>query len=261
MTKQSLVHRTAIIGKKVKLGKGVSVGPYAVIDGEVAIGEGTRLEAGVQVLDGVTIGKQCRIFQGAVIGQVPQDLKYSGEKTEVVIGDNNIVREYVTINLATKEKGATRIGNNNLIMAYSHIAHDCTIGNDNILANNATLAGFVEISHRVVIGGIVAVHQYCRIGELSIVGGCSKVVQDIPPFSLCDGHPAAVRGVNLIGLKRAHFSTEGIAALKKTFNILFFQGHPFSTAREKLAQERLVQLNSVKALLDFLSSSKRGIAR
>jgi UDP-N-acetylglucosamine acyltransferase len=256
-----MIHRSAIISRKARLGKNVSVGPYAIIEAGAIIGENTRLEGAVQILNSTTIGKNCRIFQGAIIGQIPQDLKYRGEDTGVVIGDNNVIREYVTVNLATKARGVTRIGDNNLIMAYSHVAHDCVIGNENILANNATLAGFVEISRKVVIGGLAAVHQYCRVGEFSIIGGCSKVVQDIPPFSMCDGHPAEVKGINLTGLKRARFSHNEIRGLKKAFAIVFFQGHPFSTARERLVREKLVQLPSVKKLVDFLSSSKRGIAR
>lgn len=259
--KQTLIHKTAIIGKKVQLGKNVQVGPYAIIEGDVIIGDDTVIEAGAHIVNTTTIGKNCKIFQGAVIGQIPQDLKYKGEKTAVIIGDNNSIREYVTVNLATAEKGETTIGNNNLIMAYSHVAHDCTIGNDNVLANVATLAGFVQISNRVVIGGLVAVHQYCRIGDGAIIGGCSKVVQDIPPYAMADGHPALVRGLNLVGLKRAQVCREEIMALKKAFTISFFKGHPISQAIDELHRSKLSSFDSIKKLITFLSSSKRGIAR
>jgi UDP-N-acetylglucosamine acyltransferase len=207
-----------------------------------------------------TIGKKCRIFTGAVVGSIPQDLKFKDEKSFLKIGDNNIIREYTTLNLGTGEGGLTQVGNNNLLMAYSHVAHDCTIGNDCIIANCGTLAGHVTIGDRAVVGGLVAIHQFVRMGKLSIVGGCSKVVQDIPPFSTCDGHPTKVYGVNLIGLKRAELSEESIDGLKKAFKILFRLGLTISHAIERV-QKEIPPSPEITHLVQFIQTSERGICR
>lgn len=254
------IHPTAIVHPEAQLDEDVEIGPYAVIDKNVKIGKSTCIEGFAQILGYTQIGKNCHIFPYAVIGSIPQDLKYKGEKSFVVIGDNNTIREFVTINPGTEKDSSTIVGNNNLIMAYSHIAHNCKIGNNNILANVATLAGHVEIEDRVVIGGLVAIHQFCRIGSFSIIGGCSKVVQDIPPYSLCDGHPAKVRGINIVGLKRAGFSKEKIEIIRKAYKIIFFENHTFSVARQIILKE-LPSLEEINKLLDFISSSRRGIAR
>jgi UDP-N-acetylglucosamine acyltransferase len=254
------IDRRAIVSSSSYLDEDVKVGPYAIIGDNVKIGASSEVGAFAQVIGNTEIGKNCQIFSYAVLGSIPQDLKYKEEKSYLVIGDNNRIREFVTVNPGTKEDSLTAVGNNNLIMAYSHIAHDCKIGNDNILANGATLAGYVEIEDRVVIGGLVAVHQFCRLGSFSIVGGCSKVVQDIPPYSMCDGHPAKIRGVNLVGLRRANFSSEVISILKKAFKILFFDNHSFNTGKE-IVKNTLSPLKEIDYLLHFISSSKRGISR
>lgn len=254
------IHPTAIVHSEAQLDEDVEIGPYAVVDKNAKIGKSTCIEGFAQILGYTQIGKNCHIFPYAVIGSIPQDLKYKGEKSFVVIGDNNIIREFVTVNPGTEENTSTVIGNNNLIMAYSHIAHNCKIGDNNILANAATLAGYVEIENRVVIGGLVAIHQFCRVGSFSIIGGCSKVVQDIPPYSLCDGHPAKVRGINIVGLKRAGFPKEKIEIIRKAYKIIFFENHTFSVARQIILKE-LPLLEEINKLLDFISSSKRGIAR
>lgn len=252
------VDPTAIISPSAQLGENVTIGPYAVIGDNVKIGESSVIDSFAQVLGYTEIGKNCRVFSYAVIGNIPQDLKYKGERSFLIIGDDNRIREFVTINPGTDKDTKTIIGNNNLIMAYSHVAHDCKIGSDNILANGTTLAGYVEIGNRVVIGGLVAVHQFCRIGDLAIVGGCSKVVQDIPPYSMCDGHPAVVCGLNLVGLKRAKLSPEKVKILKKAFKILFFDNHLFSKAKQ-LVRDSLPSSEHTDCLVDFVSSSKRGI--
>ncbi|MCF7872928.1 MAG: acyl-ACP--UDP-N-acetylglucosamine O-acyltransferase, partial [Candidatus Omnitrophica bacterium] len=187
-------------------------------------------------------------------------LKYKGEISYLVVGNNNKIREFVTINPGTEKGAKTIIGNNNLIMAYSHIAHDCIIGDENVLANGATLAGYVDVGDSVVVGGLVAIHQFCRLGDYSIIGGCSKVVQDVPPYSMCDGHPAVVRALNSIGLKRKNFSPSAIKDLKKAFKILFFSDHSFDEAK-KVTEETIGSVDLVKFLLDFISSSKRGIGK
>ncbi|RKY31438.1 MAG: acyl-[acyl-carrier-protein]--UDP-N-acetylglucosamine O-acyltransferase [Candidatus Omnitrophota bacterium] len=254
------IHPKAIVHPGAFLDEDVKIGPYAVIEKDVKVGSSTIIGSFAQLLGNTEVGKSCKIYSYAVIGSAPQDLKYKGERTFVTIGDNNIIREFVTINPGTEEGSVTLVGNNNLIMAYSHIAHNCKIGDNNILANAATLAGHVEIEDRVVIGGLVAIHQFCRIGSYSIVGGCSKVVQDIPPFSLCDGHPAKVYNVNVIGLRRAGFSKEKIETLRKAFKIIFFEKHTFSSARE-IILNKLPSSPELDKLLSFIASSKRGIAR
>ena len=176
-----LIHPTAIISPKAKLADQVSVGPYTIISDQVTIGAGTAIGAHCVIEGNTTIGKNCEIFTGSVIGSRPQDLKFKNEKVFLEIGNNNIIREYCTLNPATKEGAKTIVGNDNLLMAYSHVAHDCRVANGCVLANNSTLAGHVSIEDKAVIGGLVAIHQFVRIGMLAIIGGCSKVVQDIPP--------------------------------------------------------------------------------
>lgn len=254
------VHPNAVVYPGAKLGNNVDVGPFAVIGSEVKIGSSTVIDAGVHVLGNTKIGNKCHIFSHAVIGSISQDLKHTDQKSFLEIGNNNLIREFVTINSGTEEGSKTVIGNNNLFMAYTHIAHDCVIGNDNVLANCATLAGHVTIEDKVIIGGLAAVHQFCRLGVYSIVGGCSKVVQDIPPYSMCDGHPAVVRGINSIGLRRNKFSSEKIKALKQAFKILFFQEHTLDKAK-KAVKQSIPSCKEVDSLLKFVSSSKRGIGR
>jgi UDP-N-acetylglucosamine acyltransferase len=254
------IHPTAIIHPQAKLADGVSVGPFSIIGENVAIGAGTRIGANCLIEGHTSIGRDNRIFKGAVIGTIPQDLKYRGEETNLIIGDANIIREYVTINLGTSAKGQTRIGNNNLIMAYAHIAHDCIVGDNVIIANCGTLAGHVEIQDKAIIGGLVAIHQFVRIGKFSIIGGCSKVVQDIPPFSACDGHPAKVYGLNTVGLKRAGFSGEVLLSLKRAFKILFKSGLSLTHALEEINRQ-VPDSEQLRELVGFMKNSKRGIAR
>lgn len=255
-----MIHKTAIISQKAKIGKGVDVGPYSIIKDGVRIGANCQIGSFCVIEGDTTVGNDCNIFSGAIIGSIPQDLKYKGQKSILVIGNNNIIREYVTINPGTQEGSKTIIGNSNLLMAYSHVAHDCTIGNDCIIANGGTLAGHVEIHDKAVIGGLVAIHQFCRVGKLSIIGGCSKVVQDIPPFSTCDGHPARVYGLNSVGLKRLGINKEEIGNIRQAFKILFFSGISMSHALEKIEKE----INQTPLILDifkFIQSTQRGLCR
>jgi len=254
------IHSKAVVAKSAKLADKVKVGPFAVIGENVKIAAGTVIEAGAQVIGNTQVGKNCHIFPYAIIGSISQDLKYAGVKSYLVIGDNNTIREFVTINTGTEDGSQTVVGDGNHIMAYSHIAHDCAIGNENVFANCATLAGYVRVGDKSVIGGLAAVHQFCRVGSYAIVGGCSKVVQDIPPFSMCDGHPAVVCGLNAIGLKRAKFSNETVNDLKKAFKILFFENHTFAAASE-LVKEKVAQSSEVDQLIKFIASSKRGISK
>ena len=255
-----MIHKTAIVAPEAQIPGDVEIGPWTVIGPKVKIGSGVKIGNSCLIDGSTVIGAGCQIFNGAVIGSVPQDLKYKGEDTKLIIGENNIIREYTTINLGTVEKGLTQVGSNNLIMAYSHIAHDCVVGDNCVLANCATLAGHVTIEDRAVIGGLVAIHQFTRVGKMSIIGGCSKVVQDIPPFSTCDGHPAKVYGLNLVGLRRAQISSKIISDLKIAFKILFFLGLNKTSAVEKARQD-IPQSPEAAYLLDFIKSSSRGVAR
>ena len=256
----SNIQSTAQVAATAQLAEDVEIGHYAIIGPEVKIGPGTKVGDRCLITGETTVGRNCQIFTGAVIGSIPQDKKYKGEKTQVLIGDNNVIREYVTINLGTAASGKTVIGNNNLIMAYAHIAHDCLIGNYVTLANVGTLAGHIVIEDRAILGGLAAVHQFVRIGTLSIVGGCSKVIQDIPPYSLCDGHPARVRSLNKVGLERAGISKQTKANLKSAFSILFNSGLTIPHALKKVEQ-KIPSTPEVTCLVNFIKNSQRGVCR
>ena len=255
-----MIDQTAIISKKAKLADNVTVGPFAVINEGVSVGLGTRIGSHSLIDGDTSIGKNCEIFTGAVIGSRPQDLKYKGEKVFLEIGDNNIIREYCTFNPGTEDGGKTIVGSGNLFMAYSHIAHDCRVGNNCVFANNATLAGHVTVEDMVVIGGLVAIHQFVRVGSLSIIGGCSKVVQDIPPFSTCDGHPARVYGLNLIGLRRKGISHDAIKKIDQAFKLIFNSGLTAKHALERVEKE-IEKTEEIIYLVNFVKSSERGLTR
>jgi UDP-N-acetylglucosamine acyltransferase len=255
------IHKTAIISADVTLGDNVTVGPYSIIEGPVTIGDNTTIGSHCVVEGLTTIGKGCQLFSGAVIGSRPQDKKHNKtDKVYLKIGDNNIFREYVTANPGTVEGGGTTaIGSGNLFMACSHVAHDCTIGNDCILANYVGLSGHVTIEDRAVIGGLSGVHQFARIGFLSITGGCSKVNQDVPPYSMVDGNPATLRGLNAIGLRRAGISSETSLALRRAFKTLFNSGLARGHAVEEV-QKQMDGVPEIKRLIEFIQTSKRGIS-
>lgn len=257
---ETIVHETAVVDSSAKIADGVRIGPYAIIEGNVVIGPNVVIGNHCVITGNTTIGAGCQFFTGAVIGSAPQDKKHViGKNSFLSIGDNNVFREYVTVNSGTEEGGGkTIIGESNLFMAYSHVAHDCRVGNDCVVANVGHLAGHVTLEDRVIIGGLSGVHQFVRIGRLSIVGGCSKVVQDIPPYSMCDGDPSKVFGVNIVGLKRAQFAQETISTLRKAFKILFHSGLTKTHAIEKVQQE-LGSTAEVDSLIEFIRSSERGV--
>jgi UDP-N-acetylglucosamine acyltransferase len=253
------IHPTAIIHPKAHIDDSVEVGPYSIVCQHVTLKKGVRVGS-FCVIDGkTTVGEDSELFTGAVIGSIPQDRKYcKEEETYLEIGEKNIFREYVTVNPGTGDQGKTIIGNCNLFMAYSHIAHDCIIGSDCTMANSGTLAGHVTLEDHAVIGGLAAVHQFVRVGKFSIVGGCSKVVQDIPPFSTCDGHPARVYGLNTIGLRRASFPVETIRTLKGVFKFLFFSNMTKTHAIEQIKSQHHMT-PEVEHLLQFIAASSRGM--
>lgn len=258
--KRVKIHPTAIVHPDAELGEGVEVGPYTIVAGTVKIGDRTRLGSRVTIEGYTVLGEDCEVFTGAVIGSLTQDKKYEGGMSYLRIGNRNKIREYVTINPGTKEGTETTIGDDNLLMAYSHVAHDCVIGNHTTLANAATLAGHVVVGDRAIIGGLSAVHQFVRIGSLAIIGGCSKVVQDVPPFMMADGHPAKVYGINSVGLDRAGISKEEKNLLKKAYKFLFRSGLSVKNAVAKI-QAEIPLTPSIEALLEFLKHTERGISR
>lgn len=255
------VHSSVLIEGEVEIPEDVEIGAYTVIQGNVKIGKGTKIGNRVTIKGNVTIGENCKIFDGAVIGEAPQHLKYEGEETSVEIGNNVIIREYVTIHRGTKlDKGKTVVGDNVMLMAYSHVAHDCVVGNNVIMANCATLGGHVVVGDYAFIGGLSAVHQWARVGEHAMVGGLTGVSLDIPPYTVASGQHAKLYGINLIGLRRRGFPEEVIKAISKAYRIIFRSPLPRQKALEIVLQE-LGQYEEVRKMVEFIKSSKRGVAR
>jgi UDP-N-acetylglucosamine acyltransferase len=255
------IHPTAVVAPGALLGDDVEVGPYAVVGAEVRIGRGTSVGAHAVVEGRTTIGERNRIFQFTSVGAIPQDLKYHGEATELSIGDDNIIREFATLHIGTEGGGGvTSIGNGNLLMNFSHVAHDCRIGNRAILANCATLAGHVIVEDFVIIGGLAAVHQFVRLGESSMLAGGAMVVQNVPPFCIVQGDRAGLVGLNVEGLRRRGFPKDAVHALRAAYRALFRAGIPLRDAVQKLRAEGPLS-PPVEALLAFVESSKRGVCR
>jgi UDP-N-acetylglucosamine acyltransferase len=259
------IHPTAVVDPKAQLDPGVEVGPYSVIGPHVKIAAGTTVAAHVVIEGHTTIGRDNRIFQFGSIGAANQDKKYQGEPTELVIGDRNTIREFVTLHVGTvQDKAVTRIGDDNWIMAYTHIAHDCVVGSHTTLANNTTLAGHVELGDWVTIGGLTGIHQFVKIGAHAMVGFQSAVSQDVPPFMLVDGNPLAVRGVNVVGLRRREFSAKRIAAVKQMHRLLYRENRTLDDARgaiAMLAKSTPEAAEDAALMAGFLEAATRGIAR
>lgn len=255
-----MIHPTAVIHPGAQVGADCHIGPYCVIGEQVKLGERCRLHSHV-VIDGHTqLGSENEIFPFASIGLKTQDLKWKGGVTRTVIGNRNTFREYVTINSATADGEVTTVGSDNHILAYCHLAHNVTLGDRIIMSNVATLAGHVCVEDHVVIGGLAAVHQFCRVGKMAIIGGCSKVVQDVPPFMLADGNPAETRTVNKVGLERNDVSAEAVGALRQAFKILFREGLTISNALGRIEQE-VPACPEVQHLIQFIRASSRGISK
>jgi len=254
------IHPRAILHPEAQLGEGVYVGPYSVIEKDVVLGDGTEVHSNAIVHSGTRLGRRNRIFHGAVLGNEPQDLKFRNEKSYFIAGDDNTFREYCTMSRATEHDGQTIVGNRNLFMAYTHVGHNCIIGDRNILANSVGLAGHVELEDNVTIGGLSAVHQFVRIGRFAFIGGCSRITQDIVPFTRCSGNDLRVVGINAIGLQRAGVPEEVRAVIKRAYKIIYRQDLTISRAIEKIHAE-LPAIPEISALLDFLKKSERGIAR
>lgn len=255
-----MIHPTAIVHAGAQVADDVEIGPYCVIDGHVTIDSGCILANHVSIAGPATIGQANRFFPFSSIGQRSQDLKYRGEPTFLEIGDHNSFREFCTVNRGTMADTKTLIGSHNNFLAYSHVAHDCTVGNHVIFSNNGTLAGHVIVEDHAVVGGLCGVHQFCRIGRHAILGGCTKIVQDVPPYMIADGNPAEIRGVNQVGLERRGFSAEEIRTLREAYRLLCRANLNVRQACETIRQE-FPQNEHIARLLEFIEASKRGIVR
>jgi UDP-N-acetylglucosamine acyltransferase len=255
-----MIHPTAIVDAGAHIAGDAEIGPYCVIGRDVVIGAGSVLANHVTVAGPAKIGRANLFFSFSSIGQRTQDLKYTGEPTFLEIGDHNSFREFCTVNRGTMPDTKTVIGNHNNFLAYSHVAHDCTVGDHVIFSNNGTLAGHVIVEDHAVIGGLCGVHQFCRIGTHAILGGCTKIVQDVPPFMIADGNPAEIRGVNQVGLERRGFSSEEIRSLREAYRLLCRANLNVKQACETIRAE-LPPNEHISHLLAFIEASKRGIVR
>lgn len=256
----SMIHPTAIISDKAKIGKNAKIGPYVVIYDDVVIGDNVDIHANVVIYNGARIGNNNRFFPGAVIAAAPQDLKYNDEPTLAVIGDNNVIREYATIHRGTTATEKTSIGDNNLIMAYCHIAHDCHLGNNIVMANATQLAGHVIIDDWVVIGGVVKITQFCSIGKHTMLGADAKITKDVAPYCLLGRIPAQVEGINKVGLSRRGYSSEKIKEIQNFYNIVLFSGYNNRDGINKYTKHNEVS-TEIQECIDFINNSKRGILR
>ncbi|MFA4916029.1 MAG: acyl-ACP--UDP-N-acetylglucosamine O-acyltransferase [Syntrophales bacterium] len=255
------IHSTAIVSPHAHLETGVEIGPYAIINGDVHVGKNTVIGAHVVVEEHTDIGEGCRIFQFCSIGGIPQDLKFKEEETRLIIGNYNTIREFVTINRATSaDIGETIIGDYNLLMAYSHVAHNCKLGNHIVMANAANLAGHIHVEDFAIIGGMTGIHQFTRIGAHSIIGGVSAVTKDVPPYVMAAGNHAKPYGLNLVGMKRRGFKEETIKALKTAYRLIFRSSLLLSVAIERVKSE-VDDIPEVRQFIDFIQNSERGILR
>ncbi|MFN3699256.1 MAG: acyl-ACP--UDP-N-acetylglucosamine O-acyltransferase [Dictyoglomus sp.] len=251
-----MLYKYTYVSENAEIGNNVEIGPFCVIEEGVKIGEYTKIESNVHIKKGTIIGKNCHIHSGSVLGDLPQDLAFKNEESFLVIGDNVVIRENCVFHKATGAGNATVIGDNCYLMAYVHVAHNVKIGNNVIVANGTQFAGFVEVEERAFVSGLIAVHQFVRIGKYAMVGGSTKLVKDVLPFALCDGNPAKIYGINLVGLRRNGFSPERIKLIKELFHLIYDKTKSFEE-RIKMLEERGEE--EAKILYDFIKRSKRGI--
>ena len=254
------IHPTAIVEPGAELADDVEIGPYAVIKSGVQLHAGITVGAHAVIAGPTVMGEGCEVFHHAVIGEAPQDKKYAGEPSRLEIGPRNVFREFTTVNRGTGENGVTKIGEGNLFMAYSHVAHDCIIGDRCVLANACQLAGHVTVEDDVVIGGLVGVHQHCRIGRCAMLGGGAKAAQDVPPFTIAQGDRARLYGLNIVGLRRNGLNLDVVAGLKAAYRQLFHHGLPLRIALEQV-REVYAEVPEVAELVEFIEGSTRGICR
>ena len=256
----SKIHPTAIVSSEAKISSDVEIGPFAIIENDVEIGEGTVVHNNANIKTGTRMGKNNIIYPYSVLAAIPQDLKFKGQYSQLVIGDNNTIREFVTISRSTIEGNKTIVGNNCLFMANSHTGHDCIIGNNCIVVNSVALAGHVVLEDNVVLGGLVGVHQFCRVGRNTMVGAHSMVVKDVPPYALFSGNPLQYEGLNIVGLRRRNFKPETIEEIKKAYNLLYSSGLNVTQAVQKIKSD-LQQTEEIKHLVNFIENTARGISK
>ena len=252
------IHQTAIVNPKANIGENTSVGPYAIIESDVEIGNDCIIGPHAAIYSGARIGNRVKIFQGASVANLPQDLKFSGEPTKFFIGDDTVIREFATLHRGTSETGKSQVGKNCLLMAYSHVAHDCAVGDNSILANAVQIGGHCQIEDYVIIGGSTPVHQFSLIGEHSMIAGGIRIVQDVPPYILAANLPASYGGLNVIGLRRRGFKNEDILILKEVYGLIYSKTYNVSQA-VKIIEEKFGDNIYVQKVINFLSRSKRGI--
>jgi len=253
------IHPSAIVSSSAEIGDGVEIGPFAIVGEDCVLGDGCVISARASLERYVILGRNVKIGVGSVLGSDPQDLKFKGERTTVEIGDNTVVREYSTINRGTSQSFKTSVGPNSFVMSYVHLAHDCHVGEGVVLANMVQLAGHVTVEDKVILSGVTAVHQFTRIGRNAIVGGCSRVSKDVPPFVKAVGNPMKLYGLNSIGLQRNGFSPETILELKRAYRLLFRSELNLAQAVERISAE-VEQIPEVRQLVQFVESSQRGVA-
>jgi UDP-N-acetylglucosamine acyltransferase len=254
------IHPTAIIDPSAQIGEGCEIGPYCVVGPNVELGADCWLQHHVSMNGPSKIGRGNRFYSFSAIGQLTQDLKYDGEPTHLEMGDNNTFREFVTVHRGTGQGAITRIGSDGNFLAYSHIAHDCIIGNNVVFSNNGTVAGHVEVGDYAIVGGLTAVHQFCRIGAYALTGGCSKIVQDVPPFMIADGNPAKVRSYNKVALERNGFSEKSHRAIKEAYRLVYRSALNLQQAVEQIRTD-LPETPEITMLLEFVTNSPRGIIK
>src|ERR1700731_2910860 len=254
------IHPTAIVDPRAEIGAASVVEPYCVIGPDVVLGDNCWLQNHVTLCGPMGAGAKNKFYAYCSIGQQTQDLKYAGEPTYLEIGDENTFGEFVTVGRSTTRVGITRVGNSGNFLAYSHIGHDCTVGNEVVFSNNGALAGHVQVGDNAVMGGLTAVHQFCRIGRFAITGGCSKIVQDVTPFMIADGNPAEIRGVNLVGLERKNFPAERVKLIKEAFRLIYRSRYNTAQALEAVRKE-LSQSEELQEIVEFIENSERGIIR
>lgn len=248
----------AFVSPKARLGENIHIGPFSVVEDDVMIGDNTWIGPHVVVYNGTRLGKDCKVHQGASVGNAPQDLKYQGEPTLLEVGERTVIREGATLNRGTVENGRTLIGSNCLFMAYSHVAHDCVVGNNVILANCVALGGHVKLGNSVIVGGLTPIHQFCMVGDHAMIGGGFRVVKDVPPFVLAGQEPLVFEGLNLLGLRRRGFSLKAIETLDLAFRLLYRSNLNVSQAVARIKEE-VELLPEIQSVLDFIQKSKRGI--
>ncbi len=254
------IHKSAEVDKNAELGKNVKIGPFAVVEANVTIGDNCEIGSASLIASGTTIGSGCKVFHGAVLGTIPQDLKFEGEDSFLEIGNDTTIREFATLNRGTKDRWKTRVGNNCLLMAYSHIAHDCHLGNNVVIANSVNMAGHVTIEDHVGIGGMSPVHQFVRIGRHSFIGGGLRIHKDVPPYILAMGEPLRYGGLNRVGLKRRGFSDETLALMKEAYRIIYQLNLTVKDAIQKV-EDDVEQIEEVCDILSFFRESERGVIR